>query len=99
MLRGLQAPLSPHEEITLRRVALGIVLARDLSPADVVRLRNLGLVLDRGEYLGLTAIGKERFSSLSKAPDAPSPQPLDQRIAAFGRSLRAIANNRNSKPK
>ena len=61
MARGLRAPLSPNEELTLRRVALGIALAKDLPVADVLRLRNLALIEDRGERLGLTALGKERY--------------------------------------
>jgi hypothetical protein len=61
MERGLRAPLSPNEELTLRRVALGIALAKDLPSADVLRLLKLALVEDRGEHLGLTTLGKERY--------------------------------------
>ena len=61
MERGLLAPLSPNEELTLRRVALGIALANDLPAADVLRLRNLALIEDRGERFGLTKLGKERY--------------------------------------
>ncbi len=73
MARGLRAPLSPNEELTLRRVALGIALAKDLPAGDVLRLRNLALIEDRGERLGLTTLGKERYqrfhSTRSGAPD------------------------------
>ena len=41
MARGLRVPLSPNEELTLRRVALGVALGKDLPAADVLRLRNL----------------------------------------------------------
>ena len=61
MARGLRAPLSPNEELALRRVALGIALAKDLPAADVLRLRNLALIEDRGERLGLTTLGRERY--------------------------------------
>ena len=64
MARGLRAPLSPNEEITLRRVALGIALAKDLSASDVLRLRNLLLIEDRGDRFGLTALGWERYECL-----------------------------------
>ena len=36
--RGLLATLSPHEEVTLRRVALGIAQPRELPAKDVERL-------------------------------------------------------------
>ena len=39
--RGLLAPLSPHEEVTLRRVAIGIVKLADLPARDVERLSTL----------------------------------------------------------
>jgi hypothetical protein len=64
MERGLRAPLSPNEELTLRRVALGIALAKDLPAADVLRLRNLALIEERGERFGLTALGEERHDRL-----------------------------------
>jgi hypothetical protein len=64
MARGLRAPLSPNEELTSRRVALGIALAEDLSAADVLRLRNLALIEDRGDRFGLTALGRERYEHL-----------------------------------
>jgi hypothetical protein len=31
MDRGLKAPLSPHEEVTLRRIALGVAHPADLA--------------------------------------------------------------------
>ena len=66
MVRGLCAPLSPNEELTLRRVALGIALPKDLPAGDVLRLRNLALIEDRGERLGLTTLGKERYQSFHR---------------------------------
>jgi hypothetical protein len=72
MERGLRAPLSPNEELTLRRVALGIALAKDLPSADVLRLRNLALVEDRGEHLGLTTLGKERYQRFHQRTRAGS---------------------------
>ena len=67
MVRGLRAPLSPNEELTLRRVALGTALAKDLLAADVLRLLSLSLIEDRGDHFGLTALGKERLECLTRA--------------------------------
>ena len=89
MARGLRAPLSPNEELTLRRVALGIVPAKDLPAADVRRLRNLALIEDRGERLGLTALGRERYDHLH--PQRIDGAPDDG--SKVGRSLRAFAGD------
>ena len=75
----------------MRRVALGIVLAKDLPPADVRRLRNLALIEDRGERLGLTALGRERYDHLHPqridgAPDDRSK--VSRSLQAFARDMR-----------
>jgi hypothetical protein len=44
MERGLKAPLSPREAVTLRRIALGISKAELLPARDVVQLIRLCLV-------------------------------------------------------
>jgi hypothetical protein len=67
MERGLIAPLSPHEEVTLRRIALGISKARQLPPSDVAHLIRLCLVADNEGRLSLTDIGRERYRTLPKA--------------------------------
>jgi hypothetical protein len=41
MERGALAPLSPNEEITLRRIAIGIARASKLRSRDVTRLIRL----------------------------------------------------------
>jgi hypothetical protein len=73
MAHGLRAPLSPNEELTLRRVALGVALAKDLRAGDVLRLLSLGLIEDRGDHFDLTALGRERYEHLHEviggAPD------------------------------
>ena len=43
-MRGILAPLSPHEEITLRRVALGFGLPDHLPSQHVRRLEQLALI-------------------------------------------------------
>jgi hypothetical protein len=73
--RGLSAPLSPHEEVTLRRVALGIANPADLPAKDVERLRMLMLVEEHEAALRLTPIGKQRYLALpnSAAFDSGAP--------------------------
>jgi hypothetical protein len=44
----------------LRRVALGIALAKN-SLTDLLWLRNLASIEDRGERLGLRTLGKEGY--------------------------------------
>ena len=75
--RGLLAPLSPNEEITLRRVALAVAQPADLPAKDVERLKALMLVEEHAAALRLTPVGKQRYLALpnsavifnSDAPD------------------------------
>jgi hypothetical protein len=62
--RGLLAPLSPHEEVTLRRVALGIAQPADLPARDVERLKSLVLIEEHGAGLRLTPTGRKRYLAL-----------------------------------
>ena len=68
MIRSLNAPLSPHEEVTLRRVALGAAAEGDLPVRDIARLRSLALVEGRAERVRLTASGRSRYESLRRTP-------------------------------
>jgi hypothetical protein len=61
MDRGLRAPLSPNEEIALRRVAYGSV---DVSAHHVERLTRLALVEPHEVGLRLTSVGVRRVESL-----------------------------------
>lgn len=65
MLRGLIVPLSPREEISLRRIAQG---SRDVPDGQLKRLVELGLV--RRDHSGwrLTDAGQERASGLPNSP-------------------------------
>ena len=67
MTRGKRAPLSPHEEVTLRRIALGITQAPHLSKSDIKRLKALSLIEENGGDLGLTPMGSDRYLSLAKS--------------------------------
>ena len=73
MERGLKAPLSPHEESTLRRIALGISEAKLFVQRDVAYLVRLGLVDETAGQLRLTDSGRERYQGL---PNGASPAPL-----------------------
>ncbi|HEY6719163.1 MAG TPA: hypothetical protein VI232_22675, partial [Reyranella sp.] len=66
MARSLDAPLSPHEEATLRRVANGITKIKHLAPGHVQRLKHLALAEDDGGRLKLTVIGLQRYAALPK---------------------------------
>ena len=67
MERGLIAPLSPHEEITLRRIALGISHADVLPARDAAHLIQLRLVDEDEGRLNLTELGRERYQGLPRA--------------------------------
>ena len=64
MDRGLVAPLSPNEEIALRRVAHGSV---DIPARHAERLVKLALVAADGSGLRLTAVGVRRVRGLTDA--------------------------------
>ena len=66
MDRGLKAPLSPHEESTLRRVALGISKAELLPARDVAHLISLRLVDEKDGRLSLTGLGRQRYEGLPR---------------------------------
>lgn len=83
MSRSLLAPLSPNEELTLRRVATGMLGAHDLSERDLTRLRSLALVDVSVDRPRLTALGRQRFKSLPGiAPPPPEPAGTTERILA-----------------
>ena len=70
--------VSPDEEITLRRVALGIAKPQDLRAADLRHLFELNLVEHRGGWVILTERGA---TVTSRSPRPPiSPVPRDYRI-------------------
>jgi hypothetical protein len=68
MGRGLRAPLSPNEEVALRRIAIGV--AQPSGP-EIERLKQLGLVEGADQALCLSEAGRERYARL---PDAAPPQ-------------------------
>ena len=64
MARGRTAPLSPNEEVSLRRVALGIAQPADLPARDIAHLMALSLIEEHGAGLRLTPLGRERYLAL-----------------------------------
>jgi hypothetical protein len=62
---GLLAPLSPQEEIALRRIAHGSFVV-DAGAAS--KLVSLGLIQRMRSGLRLTPLGRLRFNALPKAP-------------------------------
>jgi hypothetical protein len=86
MTRGSLAPLSANEEITLRRVALGISKAANLSQLDIKRLKALSLVEENGGSLQLTATGRARYIALPKSAavdQSESPDDPVSKLAAY----------------
>jgi hypothetical protein len=79
--RGLLAPLSPHEEVTLRRVAIGIAKPADLPARDVERLKTLMLVEQNGDGLQLTPVGRERYLALPNSADISESDPPDELVS------------------
>jgi hypothetical protein len=65
MKTGLLAPLSPQEEVTLRRVAHGSVA---LDASVVSKLLRLALIERTRSGLRLTPLGQLRYAALPKAP-------------------------------
>jgi len=65
-MRGILAPLSPHEEITLRRVALGFGVRDHLPSQHIRRLEQLALVEEADGVLRLTELGLQRYASLER---------------------------------
>jgi hypothetical protein len=66
MERGLKAPLSPREEVSFRRVALGISKAKHLPVRDLAYLVRLHLVDENEGRVKLTDLGRERYQGRAR---------------------------------
>jgi CheY-like chemotaxis protein len=64
-VRAILIPLSTAEEIALRRIHLG---SAEISPALIVRLKELALIERATGGWRLTPLGKRRYNELSDAP-------------------------------
>ena len=88
MDRGLKAPLSPNEEITLRRVAYGIAHRDTMRAVDVLRLETLGLIAESDGVLGLTPMGQQRVAGLPATKGGSSDTPAgDPYVEALAKAL------------
>jgi hypothetical protein len=88
MDRGLTVSLSPNEEVTLRRIALGVAKAKHLRPQDVTRLIQLGLVADGDGRLALTDTGRQRYGALPKAASIAGVGDVKEFAAVLKRGFR-----------
>jgi hypothetical protein len=88
MSRSLDAPLSPNEEVTLRRVALGISPMKDLAPRDLMRLKSLSLVEVDAGVARLTDFGRQRYSALPRSGAARDLSSYEAMVAAVSERLR-----------
>lgn len=73
MSRGLLAPLSPTEQIALRRIAYGSFIV-DAQAAS--KLIALALVETTNSGMRLTPLGRLRFNALPKAPLLSQPRSI-----------------------
>jgi hypothetical protein len=72
MERGLLAPLSPNEEMALRRIFHGSTQVADVHVQRLVRLA----LIQRGRLgLQLTELGKQRLASLGHGPPVDAGRP------------------------
>lgn len=85
MDRGLKAPLSPHEEGALRRIALGISKSRHLPGRDVDYLIRLGLVEQFEGRAKLTHLGRMRYQGMPN--DAAMSDTKDEAAGALRRHI------------
>jgi hypothetical protein len=65
-MKGILAPLSPHEETALRKIAVGS--DNPVDPAHAHRLYQLALVEKDGGSWRLTAMGRRRHDLLMSSP-------------------------------
>jgi hypothetical protein len=98
MTRGLLAPLSPSEEIALRRIAHGSIAVDAQATA---KLASLALVERAHTSLRLTPLGRLRFNSLPKAPLLARRryiQAATDYVAGVIEKAQGAANRRLAKP-
>jgi hypothetical protein len=85
MERSLKAPLSPHEEGALRRIALGISKPKHLPGRDVDYLTRLGLVEEIEGRVKLTHLGRMRYQGMPN--DAAMSDTKDEAAATLRRHI------------
>ena len=91
MARGLLAPLSPNEELALRRIASGQSRLASLANRDIEQLKKLDLIEEVGDQLQLTATGCDRYARLdntSALREYDSADEINAALVAFFSSAR-----------
>jgi hypothetical protein len=82
MDRGLLVPLSPNEELTLRRVALGFADPKDLRASDLARLLTLALIEGDAGGLRVTRLGLRRLAAKQSGQTDTTTGPIDKKISS-----------------
>jgi hypothetical protein len=80
-MRGMLAPLSPHEESALRKIGFGN--GDPLEAEQVRRLVQLELIEWSGWNWRLIAVGQRRYDSLVTSARLPAGQPSLARPARW----------------
>jgi hypothetical protein len=93
MGRSLNALLSQHEEVALRRVALGLAPKEMLSDRAIARLKSLALIEVSESGLQLTQIGRQRYAALPGV--SPAPSALAQKPFVQARATTSIDDAKN----
>jgi hypothetical protein len=75
MDRGLTAPLSGNEQVTLLRVSYGIAVSTELRPLDLQHLLALGLLTVADNKILLTQSGVARVARI-QGPATAGPPPI-----------------------
>lgn len=73
MMRGLLVPLSPEQEIVLRRIAHGSLI---VDSRVVAKLKQLALIERTGSGYRLSPLGRLHYDALPKAPLLTRPRSI-----------------------
>jgi hypothetical protein len=91
-MRGLLAPLSSNEEVTLRRVAMGPISPHKLPADHLKRLEQLNLIEAARGGFQLTPLGRQRYDALPRPAGMAidgSPRQIEQMLSNLIRSRQA----------
>jgi len=86
MDRGLLAPLSPNEELALRRIAHGIAGLREINRREIKRLVALNLIVSDDVSVSITKLGLERVTHLPRTGPSELPKG-DETTTALAEAL------------
>jgi hypothetical protein len=86
MDRGLLAPLSPNEELALRRIAHGIAGLREINKREIKHLAALNLIVSDGITVSMTKHGLNRVTHLPHV-GPPAMSKGDKTTATMAKAL------------